>query len=269
MDLRIFIKGQIITPQFQTFETNPPNTSIKHATHRPSVPRHPRVQNFIRKSLRRLHPRRRTSNLRLKTGGVGARPRRRRSRLQKAPLLRHHRKVIRPRQTGYEGEAPTAVEDLSLEHPQIKFRMSFLKGYLVKLVTMDYDQASTWEYLDKVALMHTGVAGFAHRAKKPGLRVEYIHMALLLAYVIDVLLGAVIEHPDLDDKTKSAVLRAFNKVLWIQNDLFSRHYIPSEDSPSKSTKCAGLGSKAQGVLFGAATVVFAGVLQVLYQRARA
>ncbi|RPB07637.1 hypothetical protein P167DRAFT_539985 [Morchella conica CCBAS932] len=174
-----------------------------------------------------------------------------------------------PRQTGYEGEAPTAVEDLSLEHPQIKFRMSFLKGYLVKLVTMDYDQASTWEYLDKVALMHTGVAGFAHRAKKPGLRVEYIHMALLLAYVIDVLLGAVIEHPDLDDKTKSAVLRAFNKVLWIQNDLFSRHYIPSEDSPSKSTKCAGLGSKAQGVLFGAATVVFAGVLQVLYQRARA
>lgn len=49
-----------------------------------------------------------------------------------------------PRQTGYEGEAPTAVEDLSLEHPQIKFRMGFLKGYLVKLVSMDYDQASTW-----------------------------------------------------------------------------------------------------------------------------
>lgn len=49
-----------------------------------------------------------------------------------------------PRQTGYDGEAPTALEDLNLEHPQIKFRMSFLKGYLVKLVTMDYDQPSTW-----------------------------------------------------------------------------------------------------------------------------
>lgn len=49
-----------------------------------------------------------------------------------------------PRQTGYEGEAPAALEDLSLDHPQIKFRMNFLKGYLVKLVTMDYDKPSTW-----------------------------------------------------------------------------------------------------------------------------
>lgn len=49
-----------------------------------------------------------------------------------------------PRQTGFEGEAPVSLADLSLDHPQIKFRMSFLKGYLVKLVTMDYDQASTW-----------------------------------------------------------------------------------------------------------------------------
>lgn len=170
-----------------------------------------------------------------------------------------------PRQTGYEGEAPASLRDLSLEHPQIKFRMGFLKGYLHKLVTMDYDLPATWEYLDKVALMHTGVAGFAHRAKRPGLRVEYQHMALLLAYVIDVLLGAVVEHPDLDDKTKSAVLRAFNKVLWIQNDLFARHYITSEEPKAAEGKAA-LGAGARGVLFGVATVVVAGVLQVLYQR---
>lgn len=49
-----------------------------------------------------------------------------------------------PRQTGYDGNAPASLEDLDLEHPQIKFRMSFLKGYLVKLVTMDYEQAATW-----------------------------------------------------------------------------------------------------------------------------
>lgn len=35
---------------------------------------------------------------------------------------------------------------------------------------------------------------------------------------MDLLLAAVIEHPDLDDQTKSAVLRGFNKVIWIQND---------------------------------------------------
>ena len=65
--------------------------------------------------------------------------------------------------------------------------------------------------------------GFAHgdgycSAKKPGLRVELIHMSLLLGYVVDILLDAVVNHPDLDSETKAGVLRAFNKVIWIQND---------------------------------------------------
>lgn len=68
-----------------------------------------------------------------------------------------------PRQTGYTGEVPTSINDLSHEHPQIKFRKDFLRQYLVKLVTMDYNNQQSWEYLDKVGLMHTGVAGFAHR----------------------------------------------------------------------------------------------------------
>ncbi|KAF8079358.1 Protoglobin-domain-containing protein [Lyophyllum atratum] len=130
-----------------------------------------------------------------------------------------------PRQTGYSGSAPTRLEDLGQEHPQIKFRKDFLKGYLVKLVTMDYEEEGSWEYLDRVGVMHTGVDGFAHRAKKPGLRVELIHAAILLGYVEDILIEAVMGHPDLDLETKQAVLRAFNKLLWIQNDLFARHYI--------------------------------------------
>jgi hypothetical protein len=169
-----------------------------------------------------------------------------------------------PRQTGYEGEAPAALEDLNLDHPQIKFRMSFLKGYLVKLVTMDYDKASTWDYLDKVAIMHTGEPGFAHRAKRPGLRVEYVHMGLLLGYVVDLLLGAVIEHPDLDDKTKSRVLRAFNKILWIQNDLFALHYVAGKPNTQQQTN-----PNALGVLYGVGTVVLAGLLQVLYKHLNA
>ncbi len=93
-----------------------------------------------------------------------------------------------PRQTGFTGDAPTSLDELSLDHPQIKFRKDFLGGYIVKLVTMDYDDIKSWEYLDKVARMHTGVedSGFKHRAKKPGLRVEYVHCALLLGkYSLD------------------------------------------------------------------------------------
>lgn len=72
-------------------------------------------------------------------------------------------KAFVPRQSGYKGEAPTKIEELSHEHPQIKFRKDFLARYVVKLVTMDYEAEESWEYLDKVGLMHTGVAGFAHR----------------------------------------------------------------------------------------------------------
>lgn len=49
-----------------------------------------------------------------------------------------------PRQTGYDGDAPAALRDLSLEHPQIKFRMDFLRAYLLKLATMDYGLESAW-----------------------------------------------------------------------------------------------------------------------------
>lgn len=72
-------------------------------------------------------------------------------------------KAFVPRQTGYAGAVPTKMADLSQEHPQIKFRKDFLARYLVKLVTMDYSQLESWQYLDKVGLMHTGNVGFAHR----------------------------------------------------------------------------------------------------------
>jgi len=102
--------------------------------------------------------------------------------------------------------------------------------------------------------MHTGKPGFKHREKRPDLRVEYIHMGALLGYVIDIVVGAVMEMDVIDNKMKSTVIRAFNKVLWIQNDLFARHYItegvatkgevtppPEGSGKSKSGGCPFLG----------------------------
>ncbi|KAF7770220.1 hypothetical protein Agabi119p4_6194 [Agaricus bisporus var. burnettii] len=131
-----------------------------------------------------------------------------------------------PRQTGFTGDAPVSLDDLNLDHPQIKFRKDFLAGYLVKVVSLDYDNPKSWEYFDKVAIMHTGTEpGFKHRVNKPALRVEYTHLGLLLGFVEDILLTAVLEHAELDLKTKVAVVKAVNKILWLQNDLFARHYI--------------------------------------------
>jgi hypothetical protein len=96
----------------------------------------------------------------------------------------------------------------------------------VKLVTTSdlSPTSSFWTYLDKVGLMHTGKSGFKHRGKKPELRVEYIHIGALLGYVLNVVIGAVMAL-DIDIDTKSKIILALNKVLWIQNDLFARHYI--------------------------------------------
>jgi len=138
-------------------------------------------------------------------------------------------KAFVPRQTGYTGGAPAKLGELGHNSPQIKFRKDFLTRYIVKLVTMNYEANESWEYLDKVGLMHTGVAGFAHRAKKPGLRVEYMHCAILLGFVEDILLKAIMALPDLDLDAKAQLVRSFNKVLWIQNDLFARHYIADQE----------------------------------------
>lgn len=126
----------------------------------------------------------------------------------------------------------TKLSDLNLNHPNIAYRKDFLKAYLVKLVSnSDWSDGSKfWEYLDRVGLMHTGDPGFKHRAKRPELRVELMHCTALLGHVEDIVLKAVMGADVLDLETKTAVIRAFNKLLWIQNDLFTRHYVIDLDS---------------------------------------
>jgi hypothetical protein len=101
------------------------------------------------------------------------------------------------------------------------------QNYLVKLVTTaDLSPASPfWVYLDRVAVMHTGRPGFKHRENRPDLRVEYIHCGALLGYVVSVVVGAVMAMDDVPNDAKCKVILALNKVVWIQNDLFARHYI--------------------------------------------
>ena len=80
--------------------------------------------------------------------------------------------------------------------------------------------------MDQIAVAHTGV----HREKKPDLRVELMHLAMLLGFVEDVLLGAVMGAEELDAESKTKVVRAWNKVLWVQNDLFARHYVVDRET---------------------------------------
>lgn len=81
--------------------------------------------------------------------------------------------------------------------------------------------------MDKVGLMHTGVKAFKHKAQTKPLVVPYRDCALTLCWVETVLQTAILQAPEekLNMQDKIAAVASTNKLIWIQNDLFARHYI--------------------------------------------
>jgi len=121
-----------------------------------------------------------------------------------------------PRQSGYSGAVPESIETLSLDHEMIQFRKGHLSRYLVALVTRPYD-GKMISYLDTVGKMHTPKAGSAE------LVVPLVQMNALMGFVSDALTN-VIFGLNLDREAEIRTVRAFNKLLWLQNDLITRHY---------------------------------------------
>lgn len=121
-----------------------------------------------------------------------------------------------PKQFGYEGVTPATLEQLTMDHPQIKFRKEHLARYLVTLVTKPYN-AKMMEYLDTVGKIHTPKAG------SDSINVPLVQMNALMGFVADAL-NATILDLGLDRATEVRTLRAFSKLLWLQNDLINRHY---------------------------------------------
>lgn len=121
-----------------------------------------------------------------------------------------------PPQYGYEGALAADVETLSLSDDVIEFRKQHLARYLAALVTRPYD-AKMVQYLDTVGAMHTPVLG------NQELDVPLVQMNALLGFVADAL-HATIFDLKLERETETRTLRAFSKLLWLQNDLINRHY---------------------------------------------
>jgi len=121
-----------------------------------------------------------------------------------------------PRQFGYEGQVPERLEDLTMDHPQIAYRKQHLGRYLAALVTRPYDGKMV-EYLDMVGKIHTPKAGSKE------IDVPLVQMNALMGFVADALTATILGL-GLDRETEVKALRAFGKLLWIQNDLVTRHY---------------------------------------------
>lgn len=124
-----------------------------------------------------------------------------------------------PRQHGFEGETAASVEALAMDSETIKFRKQHLGRYLEKLVTAPYDETLV-KYLDRVGQMHTPDVGSGSIA------VPLVQMNALMGFVADAFVATIVSL-DLPRETEVAALRAFTKLLWIQNDLINRHYAAS------------------------------------------
>ena len=87
------------------------------------------------------------------------------------------------------------VEDLTLEHGHIGRQMNFLRNYLLKIVSnKDWTpESKLFLYMNQVGVMHTGAPGFKYREKRPEVRVEYMHMGILLGHVVNMLIDAVMD----------------------------------------------------------------------------
>jgi hypothetical protein len=121
-----------------------------------------------------------------------------------------------PPQAGYEGELAADVDTLSLEDDVIQFRKQHLARYLATLVTKPYD-AKMVQYLNVVGAMHLPSMGSAD------VDVPLVQMNALLGFVADAI-TATIFGLGLDAETEQRTIRAFSKLLWLQNDLINRHY---------------------------------------------
>lgn len=121
-----------------------------------------------------------------------------------------------PRQHGFEGAVPVNLADLDPDHPQIKFRKDHLQRYFLQLIGRSYD-AKMIQYLDMVGKIHTPLAGNKEIA------VPLVQMNALLGLLSDMLIRFVADSP-LNDEQTALTQRAFNKLLWIQNDFVTRHY---------------------------------------------
>lgn len=126
-----------------------------------------------------------------------------------------------PRQHGYDGPLPESLEELQSNPAQIQFRKEHLQRYLMNLIGNAFNH-KTPMYLDIVGKMHTPAAG------NPEIDVPLVQMNALMGVVSDVIFQ-IIEELELPDATKFRLLRAWNKLLWIQNDFINRHYAREAD----------------------------------------
>lgn len=122
-----------------------------------------------------------------------------------------------PRQAGFEGPVPAGgLDAVTAANPQVQFRKEHLSRYFMQILGRTCD-AKMVTYLDMVGKIHTPKAGNTQ------IDIPLVQMNALMGYLSDILFDVISSSP-IDSSEITPTIRAFNKLLWIQNDFISRHY---------------------------------------------
>ncbi|KAF7719882.1 Uncharacterized protein PECH_000946 [Penicillium ucsense] len=130
-------------------------------------------------------------------------------------------------------------EWLGEETPQIQRRKMFLRWYLTKLC-QDPTSIDFWRYLSKVGMMHCG------QERLHPLNIEFIHINACVGYIQDIFIEALLSHPRISLERKIGLVRAVNKILWIQNDLFAKWRLRDGEEYAEEMSVYSFGSGKEG-----------------------
>lgn len=132
-----------------------------------------------------------------------------------------------PTQSGFDGPPPGNLEKVTQTHPHVQFRKEHLARYFQQILGRTCDSRFV-SYLDMVGKIHTPKAGNSE------INVPLVQMNALMGFLSDTLTQVIASLP-LDSEEMLKTIRAFNKLLWIQNDFITRHY--QERSLSEAAAC--------------------------------
>jgi hypothetical protein len=91
-------------------------------------------------------------------------------------------------------------------------------------------------------MMHVGLG------RKHPLHIEYVHLGVCLGFIQDIMTEAILSHPRLHIQRKTALVKALNKVIWIQNDLMAKWHV--KDGAEFETGDSDIEIEREGYLHG-------------------
>lgn len=91
-------------------------------------------------------------------------------------------------------------------------------------------------------MMHVGLG------RKHPLHIEYVHLGVCLGFIQDIMTEAILSHPRLHIQRKTALVKALNKVIWIQNDLMAKWHV--KDGSEFATGDSDIEIESEGYLHG-------------------